>query len=302
MLLGVLESFALKAGSMRGLAVGATYGMLALPIVLAHRTSRVIAFAHAGIATASAYIYWYLVTRELWSRGAALLAVIVLGVMLGALFGAIVSGRMATWPRISVTVFLLGLMLTLTGIVGSIWPGALYGVPSPFGFGAERVLDYVMRHHEIATISLLLILVATLSFVLYRTKLGIQLRAIADDIECAEMVGIPVPRISVALWTVAGGLAGFAGVMVAADTALTEDVVFYTLTLALTGAVLGGFESLTLVLGGCLILGQLYSHMSVGTFGDVPEEWRQFVVMGVLFGGVFLVACLKPSHFKLKEA
>ena len=46
---------------------------------------------------------------------------------------------------------------------------------------------------------------------LTRTKLGTQIRAIADDIDAAEIVGIPVQKISIGVWCAAGALAGLGG-------------------------------------------------------------------------------------------
>lgn len=317
-MLGAFDNFLVKVGFVNGIFLGAMYAVLALPMVLTFRVNRVVGFVHAGIATAAGFIYWFLVNdptftsgvgtggsaflTKFWPKGWGVLMAVILGVLLGAVFGAIVTGRMATWPRTTVTVCSLGMMLLLAGLVGTIWKSAFEIVKSPFGDGTEEILEYQASHHEIATISILVLAVAILAVVISRTKLGVQLRAISDDVEGAEMVGIPVRRVSMGVWCVAGGMAGLAGVLIVPRTRVGESIILFVLTRALAGAVLGGFESITLAIAGCLVFGQVESHVTVGTFGVIQEAWREFIIVGVLFALVFLIATVKRTRFKLEEA
>jgi branched-subunit amino acid ABC-type transport system permease component len=307
-----------KFSLVQGVALGALYGILAIALVLTFRMSRVVGFVHGGIATASAFFYWYLVAdptlvsgqsvggsawnTHQWPKAPAVVLAVLLGAVLGAVFGSVVTGRMAVWPRVTVTTFSLGVMLLLAGISASIWKSAFENVPSPFGEGSTRILGNTTRHHDIAVVIIMIVLVAGLNFVLTRTKLGTQIRAIADDIDAAEIVGIPVQKISIGVWCAAGALAGLGGVLLTPMTRLGTGVILFVLLRSTAGAVLGGFDSLPLALGGAMLFGQVESQVQGGTFGTVGSGWREVILMVVLFTGVILLARRNQSRFQLAEA
>ena len=307
-----------KFSLVQGVALGALYGILAIALVLTFRMSRVVGFVHGGIATASAFFYWYLVAdptlvsgqsvggsawnTHQWPKAPAVFLAVLLGAALGAVFGSIVTGRMAVWPRVTVTTFSLGVMLLLAGISASIWKSAFENVPSPFSEKSTKILGMATRYHDIAVVIIMILLVVGLNFVLTKTKLGTQIRAIADDIDAAEIVGIPVQKISIGVWCAAGALAGLGGVLLTPMTRLGTSVILFVLLRSTAGAVLGGFDSLPLALGGALIFGQVESQVQGGTFGTIGSGWREVILMTVLFLGVILLARRNQSRFQLAEA
>lgn len=299
-----------------GVALGAVYGFVALSLVLTYRVSRVVGFVHGGIALASAFLYWYLTadprrtsgagtggwayeTRE-WPKAVAVLIAVVLGAILGALSGAVATGRMATWPRITVTTFSLGAMLLVTGIAASVWTGAFEIVPSPFGDGRTRIFGYVLSHHQIAVIILLPIMVLILHYIVNRTRLGIAVRSVSDDIDAAEMVGIPVRNVSVGVWCMSGGIAGLSGVLLTPTTRVGASAVLFVLLRSMAGAALGGFESVLLALVGAMIFGQVETHIQGGTFGQISSGWREVILMTVLSVSMLVVARVRVSRIKVK--
>ena len=306
-----------KFSLIQGVALGALYGILAIALVLTFRMSRVVGFVHGGIATASAFFYWYLVAdptlvsgqsvggsawnTHQWPKFPAVVLAVVLGAVLGAIFGSVVTGRMATWPRVTVTTFSLGAMLLLAGIASSVWKSAFENVPSPFSEKSTHILGNAVRYHDLAVVVIMVLLVVSLNFVLSRTKLGTQIRAIADDIDAAAMVGIPVQKISMGVWCAAGALAGLGGVLLTPMTRLGTSVILFVLLRSTAGAVLGGFDSLPLALGGALIFGQVEAQVQGGTFGTIGSGWREVILMTILFTGVILLARRNQGRFQLAE-
>lgn len=298
-----------KSALISGVALAAVYGFVAISLVLTYRVSRVVGFVHGGIALASAFVYWYLTadpsrtsgansgnwayeTRQ-WPKWPAVLIAVALGAVLAAVFGAISAGRMAKWPRITVTTFSLGGMLLVTGIVASIWKGAFEIVPSPFGKGRRSIFGYTLTDHQIAVIILLPIVVLLLNFVVTRTRLGIAVRAVSDDIEAAEMVGISVRMVSVGVWAMSGALAAFSGILLTPTTRVGADAVIFVLLRSMAGAALGGFESLPLALFGALIFGQVETHVQGGTFGEISSGWREVILMTVLSLSIIVVVRIR---------
>jgi branched-chain amino acid transport system permease protein len=311
-----VEWIVVRSALIGGVALGAIYGFVAISLVLTYRVSRVVGFVHGGIALACAFVYWYLTadprrtsgagtggwayeTRE-WPKLPAVLVVIVLGALLGAISGVVAAGRMATWPRITVTTFSLGAMLLVTGIAATIWTGAFEIVPSPFGEGRRRIFGYVLSDHQIAVIILLPITVLILHYVVSRTRLGIAVRSVSDDIEAAEMVGISVRYVTVGVWCLAGGIAGLSGVLLTPTTRVGASAVLFVLLRSMAGAALGGFESVLLALAGAMIFGQVETHVQGGSFGEISSGWREVILMIVLSVSMLVLAQIRATRIKVK--
>jgi branched-chain amino acid transport system permease protein len=293
------NSVILTAALVNGLAIASLYGLMTISLVMTYRMSRMVAFVNGGIGTFAAFLYWWLsqdpnktsgvavgglayATKD-WNKGLALLTVVILGSIVGIVFGTVVTGRMAGWPRVTVTTFALGAMLLLGGTAGTLWKGVFERVPSPFGAQSFRLLDTAVRYHQAAVFLILVVLVAVLTYLLQRTRLGVYIRAIADDPEVAQLVGIPVDRVSLAIWGCSGALAAFAGAMIVPMTLLTELTVVFVLLRSLAAAVLGGFESLGLGLVGAVIFGTVESTVGSGVFGPVSSGAREMILITILF-------------------
>src|SRR5256884_4658722 len=109
------NSSILGGALVQGVAKSSLYALLAIALVLTFRMSRSVAFVHGGIASISAYLYWYLAASSAsaftvlgWPKLPSLGIVILFGALGGFIFGSVVMGRMAAWPRVTVTTFSLG--------------------------------------------------------------------------------------------------------------------------------------------------------------------------------------------------
>lgn len=280
-----------------GIAISSLYALMAIALVLTFRMSRSVAFVHGGIASISAYLYWYLAATSAsaftvlgWPKLPSLGIVLVFGALGGFIFGSVVMGRMAAWPRVTVTTFSLGAMLLVAGIAGTIWKGVFERVPSPFGEGTMRFFSMNVTRHQVVSVGLLVVLSIVLTLVLSKTRLGVYIRAIADDVEAGQIVGIPVRSVAIGVWAFSGALAALGGALIVPMSTLTELAVLFVLMRSLAAAVLGGFDSLPLALVGALIFGLVESVVGGGVFGPVSSGMREVVLMVLLFGGILLIA------------
>jgi branched-subunit amino acid ABC-type transport system permease component len=280
-----------------GVAISSLYALLAIALVLTFRMSRSVAFVHGGIASICAYLYWYLAATTAskftvlgWPKLPSLLIVVLFGGLGGFIFGTVVMGRMAAWPRVTVTTFSLGAMLLVAGIAGTIWRGVFETVPSPFGAGTQKIFGMNVTRHQVVCVALLVALSAVLTVVLSKTRLGIYIRAIADDVEAGDIVGIPTRSVAIGVWTFSGALAGLGGALIVPMSTLTELAVLFVLMRSLAAAVLGGFDSLPLALIGALIFGLVESVVGGGVFGPVSSGAREVILVVLLFGGILLLA------------
>jgi branched-chain amino acid transport system permease protein len=280
-----------------GLATASLYGVLAVSLVLVYRINRSVAFVQGGMATVGGFLYWYLTkdpalsqfSTKGWPKLPVLGLVLIVGGVLGALYGSVVSNRMASYPRVTVTTFGLGAALFVVGLTGTIWQGVFEtGVPGPFT-GRVRVGSQQVSYHQVFSLAVLVVVCAALTIVMKATRGGIYVRAIADDSEAAEMIGIRVSAVGTAVWAIAGGLGALAGALIVPLAVLYETALIFVLMRALAAAVLGGFESFVLGVAGAVVFGIVESSVGGGVFGTVNSGAREVILMMALLVGVVAI-------------
>jgi branched-chain amino acid transport system permease protein len=292
----------LRPALVLGVAAAGLYGLLAVSLVLTYRVSRTIGFVQGGIALAGAYLYRSLTigseqttTNEGLGFVPALVITVAAGAAVGAVYGAVVTGkRMANYPRIVVTMFSLASLLLLAGFSTTLIPADEGRVPSAFGTGVVKIIGGVATVHQVATVAILLALVGLLTVALRCTRTGIFIRAIADDVDASRVVGIPLTRMGSSVYVFSGAIAALAGVLLASSVGTAMPNILFIFLRALIVAVLGGLTSLPLALAGCLLLGVAETSLTAGVFGLVPTDQRELLVMGLIFGLVFIINRLRP--------
>lgn len=108
----------------------------------------------------------------------------------------------------------------------------------PYVLGGVRIMPLDLQLAGVATVSLVLVFA-----LLYLTPIGRQMRAVADNWDLARVSGIRPGRVMIALWLVAGGISGVAGMMLGIKTIVTPEFGWEMLLPAFTAAILGGIGS-----------------------------------------------------------
>jgi branched-chain amino acid transport system permease protein len=225
-----------------GLATGSIYGALALAIVIVNRSTGMINFAQGAMAVLCAFVAY-----AVWQAGlpivVGLLAAVVFGLLLGAVLERLVVRRFERGdPNIGV-VATIGLLLLVTGIAAAIWSYDPRPFPSLF---PNRTLDIggvFVGVRSIGTIAVLVVVIVLLQLLFQRTKLGLAMRAVADNPDSSALSGLPVSRLLMLGWALAAALGAVAGVLVAPQLFISPTMLDFTLVYALAAAILGGLES-----------------------------------------------------------
>jgi branched-chain amino acid transport system permease protein len=229
-----------------GIALGSLYGIVGVGLVLIYRTTRVINFAAAAVGAVPAVFALLLVVQDGVSYLAVLPIVVVGGLLFGVLTDLIVMRRFARSPRLIVTVVTIGLAQTFAAI-GIFLPtllggkdGLPPGVPTPWGEVSIKNGrgQPVLSGNQIFALVVVVTVTVGLALFLSRSRLGIALRASAENAERAALLGIPVKRIGTLAWGLAGllsALAIFAQaplIGVPSDATLGFDALLYGLAAA----------------------------------------------------------------------
>jgi branched-chain amino acid transport system permease protein len=202
-----------------GISIGSLYGIVAVGIILIYRTNRIINFAAAAIGAVPAILALLLDVQRHIPYLAVFPIAFIGGPLVGALVDVFIMRRFSRSPRLILTVVSIGTAqgLAALGFFIPVWVGARAGeipnVPTPW----DR-LHLIENHrhqpvlvgNQVACLVTVVVLAAALAVFLRYTRIGIALRAAAENSDRASLLGIPVKRIQTVAWMLAGLLGAMA--------------------------------------------------------------------------------------------
>jgi branched-chain amino acid transport system permease protein len=246
------------ANLVEGLALGSLYGIMGVGLVLIYRTTRVINFATAAIGALPAIVALLLVVQYHVNYLEVLPIALVGGPLFGALTDILLMRRFATAPRLIVTVLTIGVAQTF-GVFSffiPVWMGQRATgtsiVPTPWQHFAihNGRGQPVLSGNQIAAIVVEVVVTVGLIVLLRRTRIGLALRASAENADRAALLGIPVRSLGTVAWALAGLLSALAIFVQAPLIGVPSDASlgFDTLLYGLAAAVVARFNSIGLAL------------------------------------------------------
>jgi branched-chain amino acid transport system permease protein len=273
-----------------GLASGGIYSLLALALVIIHRSTGVINFAQGEMATLSTYIAWALIAHHAWGYWPAFVATLALSFLGGIAIHRVVIRPVERGSVLRIVIVTIGLLVAINGFIIWKWSGEPQQLQSPFGTGVYDIGGVVVAAHDIGTIAVALGIVVLLWLLFQFTKVGLALRAAAVNPEEARLVGVRVSWMLALGWGLAALLGAVAGMLTAPTVGLDPNMMAAVLIYSFAAAVLGGIDSpLGAVVGG-LIIGVLLNMLSFlsqySAFDWFTEELRLpmalLIILGVL--------------------
>jgi len=261
-----------------GLASGGIYALLALALVIIHRSTGVINFAQGEMATLSTYIAWTLTVNHGWSYWPAFAATLAISFGGGVGIHRAVIRPVERGSVLRIVIVTIGLLVAINGYVIWQWGGEPQQLRSPFGTDTFDVGGVVVAAHDIGTICVALGIVFLLWLLFQFTKVGLALRAVAVNPDEARLVGVRVTWMLALGWGLAATLGGVAGMLTAPTVGLDPNMMAPVLIYAFAAAVLGGIDSPIGAVVGGLVLGVLLNMLSYlsqyGAFDWFTEELR----------------------------
>jgi len=236
---------------LQGAMFGTGTGLLAVGLVLTYRTTRIINFSYGAMGSLAAGLATGLHLGQGWSWPVCVVVGIAFGVLVGALVERLVVRRFATAPRLVLTVATIGLAQLLGGAAVFI-PSLLDAPEIVPGFKTrlstyELTVDPVLfTGNDLLRLAVAPVLLLALGWFLTRTEAGMAVRGMAENMDRARLLGIPVNRLSLLLWAIAGGLAATTVVLAAPTQGIPFDAGAGPAILlpALAAAVVSGMWSL----------------------------------------------------------
>jgi branched-chain amino acid transport system permease protein len=238
-----------------GIASGGVYALLALALVIIHRSTGVINFAQGEMATLSTYIAWALITHHGWRYWPAFVATLAISFLGGVATHRVVIRPVERGSVLRIVIVTIGLLIGINGFVLWQWGGEPQALRSPFGTDTYDIGGVVVSAHDIGTIAVALGIVVLLWILFQFTKVGLAIRASAVNPEEARLVGVRVTWMLALGWGLAATLGAVAGILTAPTVGLDPQMMQAVLIYAFAAAVLGGIDSPVGAVVGGLLLG-----------------------------------------------
>lgn len=236
-----------------GLLAGVMYALVAIGFVLVYKASGVFNFAQGAMVLCAALTFVTLRERgiDLWLSGLITLAILV---ALAVAVERVVLRPLANRPQITLFMATLGLSYVIEGTSQLIMGASVHeldlGIPdTPIELGPIQLSQF-----DLAAAAAAGALVIALSLFFDRTRIGLSLRAVADDPGAALSIGIRLQTLWAVVWAVAGFVALVAGLLWGARQGVQFSLTFVVLK-ALPVLIIGGFTSIAGAVIGGLIVG-----------------------------------------------
>lgn len=272
-----------------GLSTGSIYAALALAIVLVNQATGLINFAQGGMAVLSAYVAWQFVQWGL-PLILAILAAVIVSFVLGALIERYLMRRFEQGDPDTAIVVTVGLLTLITGLCAWLWGYNNQLFPSLFPLDTIPILGASVSIRSIGTTLVILGIMVLLQVLFVGSKLGLALRAVANNPQSSAYSGLPVGRLLMVGWGLAAILGAVAGALVAPQLTLTPGMMDGILVYALAAVILGGLSS---------PIGVVVAAWAIGVLENLAAVYVPFIghdlKIAVPFALIFIVLIVRPQ-------
>ena len=235
-----------------GLLVGVLYAMVALGFVLIYKASDFFNFAKGAMTFFAALALVSVLPRLGWPI--SLLFVVVLMSALAVVIERFALRPLAGRPPLALAMSTLGVTFALGGLAQALWGTEPHRLSLGISPEPIQTAGILINRVDLVAAGAVAIIVGALIWFFQRTKLGLGLRAVADDHEAAMSVGIALRRVWVVAWTLSGLVAIAAGILWGNRIGVGFAVSLIALK-ALPVLIIGGIDSIPGAIIGGLIVG-----------------------------------------------
>jgi branched-chain amino acid transport system permease protein len=267
-----------------GLMSGVLYSLVALGLVLIFKASGVFNFAQGAMVLFAALSLVRLMEKMPFP--VALVVTVGIMIALAWVIERFVLRHLVNQEGIVLFMATLGIAYFLDGFGQTVWGSDIYtmdiGMPKEPKILFEKTFEggILVSMEDVLAALIAAALVALLAAFFQKTGTGRALRAVADDHQAAQSIGIPLNRIWVIVWSVSGIVALVAGIIWGSKLGVQFSLSLVALK-ALPVVILGGFTSIPgAIIGGLIIgLGEKISEVYLGPLlGGGIENWFAYVL------------------------
>ncbi|HEY6862948.1 MAG TPA: branched-chain amino acid ABC transporter permease, partial [Burkholderiales bacterium] len=271
-----------------GVTLGSVYALVALGYTMVYGIIGLINFAHGELVMVGALtalsVIAALLRLGLGLPPAAMMLIALLAALPVCMLLAYAMERVAyrplrRAPRLAPLITAIGVSIVLQNVAMLVWGRSYFSFPPILNVTNYDIAGATITDLQIVIVLLSAALMAGLLLIVHRTRLGLAMRATAENLGVAALMGVDANRIIVAAFLLGSALAAVAGLMVSAYYGIAHYYMGFLLGLkAFTAAVLGGIGNI----GGAMLGGLLVGLAETFTSGYLTSTFQDLVVFSVL--------------------
>lgn len=279
-----------------GVLIGSLYAIMALGLTIIQGVVRIFNFSHGGMSILGGYLTYMLLT----SVNLSLIPAMIFSCLIMFFFGLILYKTSITYlfkkPNWEITsvIFLLGLGILMENLILQFFGARVKEIPTFFD-GALEIGFLEIKWHDLSLILAVILIIIVLSFYFKKTWSGKAIRAVAQDMVGAKVVGIQSNRTMSFAFAMASAVTGLAGILLATKYYLTPQIGWDWMFKGFIIVVFGGLGTISGAIYAGLIMGIVESLITF--YGSQLWVWPAWFI-------IFLIILLvKPEGlFGKKDA
>jgi branched-chain amino acid transport system permease protein len=226
-----------------GLGIGAIYALSGVGLILLFRATGVLNFALGGIGALGAFTAWQL---RNWGTPffVAIVAAVLVSTLVSFLYGRFLAPRLSYRDTVVRAVGTLALALVLLSVMGLIWGDLPRRLELPTDQLYITLFEVRLTATRIIAFLLAIGMVGGVTALLQGTRIGLDMRALANDRDLSAILGVRVARTETLAWVISGFFAGLAGLLLADLVRLQGMFLTFLVIPAIAAAILGQLRSL----------------------------------------------------------
>lgn len=265
-----------------GLISGSLYASMALGLTIVYGVTHIFNFGHGIVAVMGGYFCWYLLSQIGLGFIPSIIVALILMFIVGWIMFRLTLSPLLKTPNweFSIIIFLLGMGILLENILLQVFGPRVKSIP-PFFEGSFKIAFVRINYHELSLMVIVIGFVLILNQFLKRSWFGNAMRAVAQDMDGARIVGINLNRtfgLSFALATV---VTGFSGILLATKYYMTPHIGWDWMVKGFVIVVFGGLGSATGAIYAAFILGMVEAVVTLrlGSLWVWPIWFCMFLIV-----------------------
>ncbi len=265
---------------LNSIIAGSVYALVGMSVSLTFAVTRFFNLAHGAVAAVGGYSVLYLAKTLGLNLGLA----VVLGIAAAAATGYVLERlifrplRTRQASSMMLLVASLGAFTVLQALLAILFTSQFQSLSGLAPAGSLHVAGAAITIVQLITLLVAVLVLVGFWLVLTRTRFGKAVRAISDDEEVANIVGINTHRMIGYVFLLCSGVAGVAGILVGMDTGLEPTMGLSLLLKGVIAAIIGGVGSIYGAFLGAFLLA-LVENLGVW---QISGEWKDALAFGVL--------------------
>jgi branched-chain amino acid transport system permease protein len=239
-----------------GLGVGAVYALSGVGLVVLFRASGVLNFAFGAIGALGAHCAWSVLQAE-GGQGLAWAVAVLVAMAVSLAYGRLVAPALADRDVSVRSIGTLGLALVLMGFAEWYWGEGPRRLVLPTDADGLEFGDVRLTWTRVLGLGTAVAMMAGVGLLLARTRVGLRMRALADDRGLSALLGVRVLSVDTIAWGLSGAFAGVCGMLLANIVRLQPTLLTFLVIPAFAAAIVGRLASLPVTVMAGVVIGIL---------------------------------------------